>query len=269
MSGMQRTSVLNNMCSIMATMAEFSSHHQKTVAKTAGDLHYVSGISFPLFNGIFCQQSFEEQKLNHSYLSQVMDFFKEKQVPYCWWWLNQTELPTSLIEQLNNNDFVTPGDFDGVSVALSDVEFANLNVDEDIKIVEATEADAFADFMSILQQVFEFSDDVNSDLSNVLTAIGAGKGFAHYLAYYQDTPAAILTAYTKDNSVGLYNGATLTEFRNKGLCSGLAKRALSDAIKQGSELAVGQLMPSSFAAGLLEKIGFKKCCTMVPYIKFA
>jgi hypothetical protein len=66
--------------------------------------------------------------------------------------------------------------------------------------------------------------------------------------------------------LALYNGATLEQARNHGLCTAMSLYAAQEALASGCQYGVAQLMTPGMAKGLSEKLGAEIYCTLQPFV---
>jgi len=258
--------IISNCIQVMRIAAEASSHANAGVQEINGSLRYFSGCQFPFFNGVFNNYQHKDAVLKDD-LTEITDYFSEKNVPFIWWWLQDSEMPSEIKNELDQKGFKFLGDFTGIAVQLTQINKNTFMPDKTVKIKQVETSAEYQQFIAILCEVFQMTDSIKKEMKEMLKSYGPDGKFKHYLGFYKDKAVATATSYIDGNIVGLYNGATLTEARNKGLCSVLAKKVIDDAILLGCEYGITQLMASAMAKGIAEKLGAKKYCNLLPYIK--
>lgn len=83
--------------------------------------------------------------------------------------------------------------------------------------------------------------------------LGAPK-IAAFNAYVDGVPAATSALITSDEIAGIYNVATLPEFRRRGLGAAVTAAALAEGVKRGC--TVGALQPSDVGRPVYARLGF-------------
>ncbi|MBZ0307592.1 MAG: GNAT family N-acetyltransferase [Anaerolineae bacterium] len=76
----------------------------------------------------------------------------------------------------------------------------------------------------------------------------------HYMAYYEDHPAAVATLTLTEDIAGIWNVGTRRMFRRKGLASALVQQICYDAGRFGYSHTM--LMASSMGQPIYEKMGY-------------
>jgi hypothetical protein len=187
--------------------------------KAFSPLRYFTGCEFPFFNGVFNDYKNNELELINN-LEKATQFFTDQDTPFIWWWTQQTEVPTKIKACLDMKGFQFLGDFLGIAANLNEIKFAALGERIEIGIVNNEKEYQF--FLNTVCEVFQMSEAIKSDLKAMYNSYGSQGKFRHYLGYYAGEPVATLTSYIDGPVVGLYNGATLTNFQKHGLCTSLA-----------------------------------------------
>lgn len=82
-------------------------------------------------------------------------------------------------------------------------------------------------------------------------------GWKFFIAYWQDSPAAVGVMYMKDGVASLTLAATLPEFRNQGLQQSLLRRRIEEAGNNYCRLAVSQCSFLSQSHRNMERVGMK------------
>lgn len=217
--------------------------------------------SYPLFNGYF---NFGTQPID--YLALIPKAKKHfGATPFTIWIDSDTaQLSHELKEQLQAEKIHSAGEYKGVELDLQQVN--DLPMPASCDLIPITTQNEFEQYCHIINTVFELPQPIAEDFKNMLAPSDVYDPYTNYLAYYQGKPVATLTSFISGNIVGLYCGATLTEFRKKGLSSALAMKALQDAKEKGCDTSVVQLMAKNMAGGITSKLGFKTVCQFTPYV---
>lgn len=257
--------IISNLIEVMSIAVQFSAHAESGIKDLEGSLQYFSGCEFPFFNGVFNNYKNQTSNIKDN-LSEITEFFAAKNTPFIWWWLQQSEMPIEIKKELDAKGFQFLGEFSGIAAKLDQVNF-NLNVNDNIKIKRVETNEEYEKFLTIICDVFQLSESVKNDFHSMYQSYGQNGKFTHYLGFYKNEPVATLTSYIDGKIVGLYNGATLAKAQKNGLCSILAQNAIKEAINSDCEYAISQLMAPGMAKGLSEKLGSKKYCSLLPFLK--
>jgi ribosomal protein S18 acetylase RimI-like enzyme len=88
----------------------------------------------------------------------------------------------------------------------------------------------------------------------------------HFMAYLNGIPVGTATLSVSPSSAGIWNLATLPEYRKHGIVSALVHVVLIEAKKRQYDQIMAILMPKGVALGLFAKLGFKAVCEFPFYV---
>jgi ribosomal protein S18 acetylase RimI-like enzyme len=88
---------------------------------------------------------------------------------------------------------------------------------------------------------------------------GPGRPLRRYLARLGGAPVATATLFLGGGAAGIYNVATLSAARGRGIATAVTLAALREGRRQGAR--VGVLHPSDMARPVYRRLGFAECCT--------
>lgn len=259
-----KTKIINSLIHFMSVSAKSSNHPEAEIKPFSHSLQYFSGCSFPLFNGIFHNYQFGESNSELS-ITSALDCFTKKKKPFIWWWLDQNQIPVNIKIKLDVHGFTSMGDF---MLMAAPIDKMKLNYhSNNIKIKRVDNDEDYRKFIRIKCETFQLSDSVYEEFLAMFSCYGTNGDFIHYIGYYNGVPLATISSSTVGAITGLYNGATLPQAQNKGLCSALMKYAICETKSEGACYAVTQLMATAMAKGLCEKMGFENHGRIQPYLK--
>ncbi len=255
-------SIISNLISVMTAAVQFSDHEGAELDHLHGSLQYYSGCGYPLFNGIF--HNYKQMPDASANLDTAIHYFSERAIPFIWWWLDQAAIPNDISHELGAKGFSHLGDFQLMAAPIE--KTYSENISEKIQIKKIDNDQDYQIFLGIICEVFNLCDSIRQDFAAMYQSYGGHGKFIHYLGYIDGIPAATGTVFMEGNIAGLYNGATLPQARQNGLCSALIINAMREAKLAGCEYAVTQLMANAAAKSLCEKIGFKNYGCIKPYL---
>jgi hypothetical protein len=135
-------------------------------------------------------------------------------------------------------------------------------------IIRESGSDEIDLFMQLWADGFEFP--ANRDRETIVAirkSIFSTAGNRRYIAYVDDTPAAMAGLYMRDGLGFLSGGATLPAFRKRGCHTALTSRRLSDAAQAGCELVVGHTgVPGSISQHNMERAGLRIAYQMITWV---
>lgn len=225
-------------------------------------LIFSSGISFPLLNGVFRARLRPENM--HDRIEEVLDYFREKDLPMIWWTGPQTE-PSDLGEALVSRALIRSSPLPGMAIRLDSLpEQVPLTDDPIIERVSDKET------LRRWEQAFMVGFDVPAYAVRPIIDSIATLGFAEdnpfssYLASSEGRPVSTLALYYGAGVVGIYCVATVPEARKKGIATALLLHSLHQARQQGCRIAI--LHASEMGYSLYRRMGFVEYCQLGQYL---
>lgn len=208
--------------------ASFEDHLQTII--------YCSGIDFAPCNGVISDTANDAPTKNE--IEQMIEFFTDKKMPFIWW---------STAKILENYDFEYGGSLTGIALSLP--EYLRFKPSKTLIKVVQSEAD-LKTFTEISAISTGMTKNAESQFLAVNEAIKKQDNHVHFLAYLNETPVGVATLTTHSHSAGVWNLATLPEYRKKGIGQALVEAALIEAKKRHYNQVMAILMPKGMAWGI-------------------
>jgi len=174
----------------------------------------------------------------------------------CSWEVGSSALPEGLVELLHERGLVDdPHDPLQIGMALTGepsgprpegIEVRRVASDEDALVDAQIGAIAFGE-----SEVVSKPYDPDSPIVS-------------YLAFIAGTPVGRATGTFSGYGVTLFGGATLPEYRGRGVYKALVHARLRDAAERGAPVAVTQA--GQMSRPILEKLGFREVCRICALI---
>ena len=206
--------------------------------------HLDTGLPDPLFN-LICLPTIS----NIESIAEANKLFSNRNEPFCWL-LQEEQVKKEILQHFQNDQYKFLGSFSGMELELANYQNSTTSQIPSIEIKQITSKKDFKEWAIIVAKVFglsrEFEDTIIEILSPDVIVVAA---------YSNGKMVATACAFVSDNIAGFYNGATLEEFRNKGISSALYHFRLSILKKMGIKKAVIQTSPMS--KSIAQKVGFK------------
>jgi hypothetical protein len=140
-----------------------------------------------------------------------------------------------------------------------------VSADVTIREIFQDEIDLFLDLWA---DGFEFPRGTDTEtIKGIRKGAFSIPGNRLYVAYVDNTPAAMAGLYMKDGIGNLSGGATLPAFRKRGCHIALTRRRITDAAKAGCDLVIGHT--GSFASqsqNNMERAGLRIAYTMITWM---
>ncbi|MFA8299698.1 MAG: GNAT family N-acetyltransferase [Hyphomicrobiales bacterium] len=241
------------------TASNRSGDKPNTIELKNNDLWLNIGSAFPLFNGIF-KFGLDESHLKEE-LQEAKKYFKDLEFSY--WIMKQPD--NDVLNILSQEGFVSAGEYTGLIHNITDDRY-KCEYPEGVKVRVVDSQSDYHIFSNLLTKTFKSPLSIHQEFAEMFNPFTFQSPLTHYIGYYNHEPVSAITSYINGSQVGLYNGATLPEFRNKGIFTTLFSVALNDAKERNCKTAVGQLMGKKMAGGVTTKFGFKEVCYFTPFI---
>ncbi len=215
---------------------------------------YSSGIDYAPCNGALEKN---ETSLKQHDVHEIVKFFNSKKLPFVWWTNNKI---------LETQGFQFGGIMKGIllDTAKSKPILPAAPSGVRIKIVD-TEQELTA-FSRIIADCFGFNSHVEQQYTSMSRAVMDRKEQIHFLAYVNDIPVSTATLTTLPKSAGIWNCATLPEYRKKGIGTFLCSAASMHALKMNYQQLMAVLMPKGLAWGLFHNLGYKEVSSLPFYV---
>jgi len=123
--------------------------------------------------------------------------------------------------------------------------------------IEAIGSEDFERYAAIHCRATGLPDDGIPHVAANNRVLSGRAGWTHYIAYVEDSPAAVGVMYRKASVASLTFAATLPEYRNRGLQSQLLLRRIRDAGRAGCRFVVGQCAFLSGSHRNMERVGMR------------
>lgn len=207
--------------------------------KVGGSYVYVSGIDYPVSNGVIAS----EKEPSKEHVMMAIGYFNSLKLPFMWW----------THADLSQYGFTFGGILNGVALDLkNDFPEAPASI-ATIKKVDASDSKVFSDLSA---GVFGLNPNAREAFHLSMNESMLHGDMVHFIAYIDDKPVGAVTL-SIGTTGGIWNLATLPEYRNKGVGSALVFAALKEAKERNLPTAMAILMPKGMAWNLLSKLGFK------------
>lgn len=131
-----------------------------------------------------------------------------------------------------------------------------------VRTIHPQEVDLFSDLF--VQGFLESHEGLDIDLrlcGEYVKGLYGRSGWHHYLAWVQETPAAIALLYIQDQIASLIAGTTVPQFRGRGCQTALIQQRSADAAHAGCTLLVTQTQVGTTSQHNMERAGLRLAYT--------
>ncbi len=205
-------------------------------------LNYILG---PRFNASNLPKRAEE----------AMTYFRSAQLPMTWV-LGPSSTPVTLGNFLLSQGLASEPKTPGMAIDLRDVNSEPLPPDFEIEQVE--DAKSLGSCSDISAEVFEVPKDIRGGWESLIRSYGASPTRRWFLGFLDGKPVAMSLLVLHEEVAGIYNIATLTGARRKGIGSAMTREPLIRAKEAGYDVAV--LEASELGFPIYKRLGFKELC---------
>lgn len=218
-----------------------------------GSFYYSSGIDYAPCNGVIGDSGIipsEEE------IEKALKYFNSRKVPFIWW---------TAAQNLENHGFQFGGILTGIAIDIAKgIPTVKTGSQVQVKII-SSEEDLRA-FATLAVNAFGMNPKALGQFQAINTAAMNHQEQIHFLALLDGIPIGTATLSTCEDSAGIWNLATLPEYRKHGVGTALVSAALLEAKKLQYDYVMAILMPKGMAWGLFTKMGFKEVCQFPFYV---
>jgi ribosomal protein S18 acetylase RimI-like enzyme len=216
---------------------------------------YAWGMDYVCGNGVIEQD--QNRIPTEEEIEQTIKYFSAKKLPFMWW---------TSAKLLEAKGFEFGGVLTGIALDIakaiptkpkvsSDLKIEIVQSDVDVNIFNRLAASAFGMSATATEQWLELNASVMKQGEQV-----------HFLGSLNGVPVGTVTLSVSVSSAGIWNLATLPEYRRHGVGAALVHSALVEAKKRQYAQVMAILMPKAMAWGLFTKLGFKEVCKFPFYV---
>lgn len=212
-------------------------------------------IPHPWFNGVLCSQEAAEDAI----LEEALAFFAARQVGDFTWWL-APEVPTAAwADTLRSHRFHLDANTPGMAVDLAALT-ATVAHPPALVIRPVEDLATFREWCRVFAQGYGIPEPLITPMFELFSSLGLDWPFGYYLGYINGHPVATSTLFLAAGAAGIYNVATLPEYRGQGIGAALTLAPLQQAREEGYQ--IGTLQSSQMGYRVYQRLGFETVCRM-------
>lgn len=214
---------------------------------------YSCGVDFAPCNGVIEKNG---TSLEEKFIKDTIEFFQSRKLPFLWWTENK---------MLENYGFSLGGVMSGISVNLNNDSLVKFGYPAGLQIKMVQNDEDLIVFSRIIGECFGMAPHLVKQYQTFTGSAMKHQEQIHFVAYLNQKPVATITLSTTKTSAGIWNFATLPEYRRKGIGMALTHRALIEA-KNSYKDVMAVLMPKGLARGVFQHFNFKEVCQLPFYM---
>ncbi|MFC4810525.1 GNAT family N-acetyltransferase [Paenibacillus sp. GCM10023250] len=232
--------------------------------RTPRVIRYESDLPHPVYNRVIAYSAAASEDVQGD-VGCIAERYRTRKVPFTWLTWEHDAGAAGLTKALAAHGLNKVDEVSGMSLSLTGWTHEEPAIPGFTVRPVRTQAE-MAWFRQIVPPIFGFQGEAADVLVriNEAAAIGGNPAFRHYAGFVDGQLAAIATAVRDGETVGIYNVATLADYRRRGLGSALTAHALREAQASGAQLAV--LQSSRMGEGVYRAIGFSADAAIGVYL---
>ncbi len=216
---------------------------------------YAWGMDYVCGNGVMEKNG--ERIPTEEEIDRAIEYFSSKNLPFMWW---------SSAKILETKGFQFGGVLTGIGLDISQGGSPKPESSSDLKIKIVQSDSELESFTNLAGNAFAMSPKATEQWLALNDSVMKKNEQVHFMAYLNGTLVGTATLSVAPSSAGIWNLATLPEYRNHGIGGALVHAALVEAKKRHYGQVMAILMPKGMAWGLFTKMGFKAGCEFPFYI---
>jgi GNAT superfamily N-acetyltransferase len=222
---------------------------------------FLTGISSPLFNGVFRAQLDEDQL--DAKIEDAMAVFKAIGAPM-YWWTGPATRPADLGKHLQEHGLQHEYDFAGMAIDL--LTLGDARPPAGLTIERVRSAQSLRAWCDVLTRGFGMPALVGDAYLEMFVGTGLGEElpWRWYLGLLEGEPVATSMLALSAGVAGIYNVATLPEARGRGIGTAMSLRPLLETREMGYR--AGILRSSEMGVGVYRGLGFQQYCNIGRYV---
>jgi hypothetical protein len=200
---------------------------------------------------ILSSHTFPSADINRAYLfrtspecadaliEEVVGFFKTRDLPASIM-VSPACTPVDLPQRLEARGFIRQ-EAEEAWLVFEGLQQARVpKIDRSVTVKRVETGSDVETFAEVMTGAYDMPAEWAPFLAQVLEPTIAVPGFAHYVAFVKDVPAATITLMRHGPYVTVGSGGVLPQFRGTRTIYNMAVEVLAEARRQGAETAVGQ-----------------------------
>jgi GNAT superfamily N-acetyltransferase len=196
------------------------------------------------------------------HVHETIEFFQSKGRTSFSWWLAPGLEESRWGDQLEACGFRFETGPPGMAVDLNIIP-ERVPFTEGYQIQQVEDTESMNIWLKTFLLGYGFPPDWEAPSMDFMLSTLSDPNAMSYLAFVHDHPVAVSTILYRAGVVGVFNVATLKEWRGKGLGAAVTLHPLLDARAKGYR--VGTLQSSDMGYRVYQRLGFKEVCRMNHY----
>lgn len=220
-----------------------------------GDVSYhLAFPTNPLFKSVWGTRLTTENA--DAVIDETLDWFRERNAPFAFWWVNTFTRPTDLAEHLRAHGLELYDEGNpGMGVELSRLN-EDIRVPAGLKIIKVQTEQQVQEWGETFVAGFDVPPWAAQAWVDATLGLGVGNTpWTLYVGYLNDRPVATNMLYCGGGVASVYAVGTIPEARGQGIGAQVTLQPLLDARTQGYKYGV--LFSTEMGHPVYERLGFR------------
>lgn len=248
-------SVIQGRFDFFTSGSDYSPLPEADFRETDQNFLYAWGMDYVCGNGVIEKDG--ERIPTEKEIDRAIEYFTSKNLPFMWW---------SSAKILETKGFQFGGILTGIALDISQGVPSKPTASSDLKIKIVQSDLEVKAFTELAANAFAMNPKASEQWLALNDSVMKKDGQVHFMAYLNGAPVGTVTLSVSPSSAGIWNLATLPEYRKHGIGGALVHAALVEARKRHYDQVMAILMPKGMAWGLFKKMGFNPVCNFPFYI---
>ncbi len=246
---------------LFGAWAQLARSPQVDYRDEAEAIRFIGGIPFPLCNSVM-RADLAPAGIDGK-IEEILLPFRERNLPM-FWWIGPSTKPADLEERLKGHGLQYMDEAVGMAVDLS-ASPPDGEKEMSVCIREVTGEDSLEDWLAVFRTVFEVPGFAADFFAAAMRNLGFGPDlpYRHFIGLADGVPAAVSSIFFSAEAAGIYNVATLADFRSRGIGTAMSRAAINEARMKGCRFSVLHATPMGIP--VYRKLGYREYCRLKIY----
>jgi GNAT superfamily N-acetyltransferase len=225
-------------------------------------VRFATGLPLPPFNAVM-RTRLDERNADRA-IEQARAYFAAKKLPWTWY-VKESAKPADLAERLLAHGLVEEAPEPGMALDLGLLP-KTVGGPEGHAIEKVTAEELGGEYTTVLAAGFGMPDEIARGFAEIISDVPHLENVmvSGYLGRLKGVAVATSMLVAAGGVAGIYNVATLSEYRGRGIGAALTVAPLIEATELGYR--IGSLQSSAMGYRVYERLGFREYCRIKQFV---
>ena len=225
-------------------------------------IRFASGLPLPPFNAVM-RARLDEGTADRA-IQQTAEYFAAKRLPWTWY-LEETATPSDLPARLTAAGLVEEAPEPCMAIDMTLLADAPGGPD-DLVIEKVAGMELGGEYTDVLSTGFGLPLEIARDFADIIRGAAPSEEVTvwGYLGLVDGRAVATALLVAAGGVAGIYNVATVVEYRGRGIGAALTVAPLIEARDMGYR--IGALQSSEMGYGVYQRLGFREYCRLRQFV---